>query len=468
MAVTRVPIYPVPGILNTIPTLSEYSKKFHKALQAEAYNRLIDFDQLKIANVPWVDVRSYGAKVNGITIDTVAVQAAINSLTSGGTVLFPRGTCLTGGLTLLSNVRLMGMGWGSIIKLKNAGEAHLIYALNKTGISISNLTLDGNKANQAGGFASLYFEGVTDSYIDDVFIQNGSYSNITLKNCARVIITTFLSKNPANVGAYFTGTTDSQIIGMHSVKDTGGISGHHGVLLYSGSTDNQLMGIICRHTALSDGVTFHTGCHRNKLSQGLFIGCVNGVSIGANYFQVDGVYADNARATADYESGIEIVGSSKGTVSNCILRNNYGAGLYVHSASNDNVFEKIIAELNGWSGFLVDASLRNKFAACKAIENEGRGYYFTTGAHYNGLTGSDALNNSNTGAVPGVEIASSNYCKVTGGIFTDDQTPKTQTYGIQETGTSNYSQIHGVNAAGNLTGSILLTGVNSVETDNMV
>jgi len=55
-----------------------------------------------------ISVRDFGAKGDGITLDTGAIQAAIDACTQlgGGTVFLPPGNYLTGTITLKDNVTL--------------------------------------------------------------------------------------------------------------------------------------------------------------------------------------------------------------------------------------------------------------------------------------------------------------------------------------------------------------------------
>jgi hypothetical protein len=76
----------------------------------------------------WYSVKDYGARGDGVTDDTAAIQAAINaaSAAGGGLVYVPTGTYMVTQLTLngTTNVTIMGCGVGSTIKWSfNAGAA---------------------------------------------------------------------------------------------------------------------------------------------------------------------------------------------------------------------------------------------------------------------------------------------------------------------------------------------------------
>jgi hypothetical protein len=111
------------------------------------------------------DVRASGAVGDGIADDTAAIQAAIDAAgAAGGTVAFPPGIFSTRTLTLHSRVHLVGAGIeATVLKLRAGTDGDLIRthrfaALTGTGDiggiynwSIRDLTLDGNRARNAGG-----------------------------------------------------------------------------------------------------------------------------------------------------------------------------------------------------------------------------------------------------------------------------------------------------------------------------
>lgn len=162
---------------NAVPTLAQ--------LALTTGSTLVGFRQLGTGAVTrttqskmqdMVSVKDFGAVGNGVTDDTAAINAAITAINAlgGGTVFFPEGTYLVGdaggnvAISLLSNVTLNGDGINvTIIKLKNSGNAHVINAASASNVSITNLTVDGNRANQ-----SLSVHCIRGSSVDGYFIEN--------------------------------------------------------------------------------------------------------------------------------------------------------------------------------------------------------------------------------------------------------------------------------------------------------
>src|SRR5579863_247393 len=96
------------------------------------------------------DVTSYGAKGDGQTNDTAAVQKAIDACTQagGGVVYLPPGNFLTGTIFLKNNVTLhLSPGatlWGSR-NIADYSTNHLIFAENAENIAIEgDGTINGN------------------------------------------------------------------------------------------------------------------------------------------------------------------------------------------------------------------------------------------------------------------------------------------------------------------------------------
>jgi polygalacturonase len=81
------------------------------------------------------NVRAYGAKGDGQTLDTAAIQSAIDACTGdgGGTVVVPAGTFLTGTVEIKSNVTLRIAASGTILGSGRGSDYHAVDAIPLSG-----------------------------------------------------------------------------------------------------------------------------------------------------------------------------------------------------------------------------------------------------------------------------------------------------------------------------------------------
>lgn len=93
----------------------------------------IDFSRAVLPPAPVFDVKSYGAIGDGVSLDTLAIQEAVNAAAKvGGTVLLQNGTFLTGEIALQSNITF----WIDRTAVLFGSQDHALYPLHTPGISL--------------------------------------------------------------------------------------------------------------------------------------------------------------------------------------------------------------------------------------------------------------------------------------------------------------------------------------------
>lgn len=144
----------------------------------------------------FVSVKRFGAKGDGSADDTAAIQAAINSLSAGGTVYFPNGTYLVSAdLTVPSGITLKGDTASVVERMPNALTTYYIFrVLESSNVHFENLFINGEREKHEGtagewgmgiGFEAAENCSVRNCTISDCWgdgIYIGSHGSVGCKN----------------------------------------------------------------------------------------------------------------------------------------------------------------------------------------------------------------------------------------------------------------------------------------------
>lgn len=124
----------------------------------------------------WVSVKDFGAVGDGLTDDTSAIQAAINSAAANPMIFVPPGSYLVGGLTISQPLTLFGAGWNAskFVAKSGIGDSNMLYASGVSGIVVSGLGFNMRNDEIAGTRATAYIENIA------CFI---SCKNVVIRRC---------------------------------------------------------------------------------------------------------------------------------------------------------------------------------------------------------------------------------------------------------------------------------------------
>lgn len=120
-------------------------------------------------NLLFENIVNHGAVGDGTTDDTAALVAA---LFTGLPVFIPTGTFVINGIQPATTATIFGSGPLSILKVKDASNAAGLYMNNSAGVTLQNLSIDGNKANQTGTSAHGVFVSNSSVLLQNVYIYN--------------------------------------------------------------------------------------------------------------------------------------------------------------------------------------------------------------------------------------------------------------------------------------------------------
>lgn len=299
----------------------------------------IESGALSALREAWVNVKdpTYGATGDGIADDTAEIQAAINAVSAlgGGTVLIPEGTYLVSTtLSVPSNVTIQGLGPASIIKTADSANVSTItLAASSSNITLADLRIDGNRANQSSSVHCVTLTGATTNLvIENCDIGSARGHNLHLNGQANGHLTACRVANSyirdSGLSALYVRGTDGFTLTNNRIASWGQVTAATpGITLNAGFvtctnlaiTGNSFKNTVGTQFAIESTGSLSTPCDGLTVSGNTFDGGALDASGISGYFYRSS-FTGNAHMNGggNWRSGYEIVGEDITVTGNTI------------------------------------------------------------------------------------------------------------------------------------------------------
>ena len=319
--------------------------------KADTLNRLVlvehnnDGTHKKLTSItdPWIDVRAFGAKGDGVADDTAAIQAAFDSIAASGgvrSVYFPPGTFLVSSEINInkSDIRVFGEGDGSIIRVRDGTDLSggVLYVNGGTNnVTIEDLTIDGNSDNNST---------TTDNGIFAVDTDYLTIRRVTVKNTPKTGIDLYAATAPHR----FFNISHNLLknIGWRGIDISYGergivkgnqiyYTGSHGITVEPGDTPAT---DFSRYIIISNNIIDRSVSPTTVLTGQTESGFLIGIGEASKHIVIDGNICFDNRTAGD--DGIGLGGSSTNKHRGIVISNNvvsYAGGFGIDSTNNSIV-----------------------------------------------------------------------------------------------------------------------------------
>jgi hypothetical protein len=201
-----------------------------------------------------VNVLSHGAKGDGVTDDTGAIQNVLNTYAGKAIILVPNAgnAYMVSGLTLPSGTDLLL--YGTILLLANSPAA-AVAVNNASSVTIrGNGIIDGNKAAQAthpGGMAGLSVYGANNVKVSGITLQNAYNWNLNVVGSStKVLVAGVTMLGGGNANEFAQGSSDCWL--TNCVIDGTGMA-DYAFCFYGGVTNSGAIGNTVKNAGATTG-----------------------------------------------------------------------------------------------------------------------------------------------------------------------------------------------------------------------
>lgn len=266
-------------------------------------------------------VKQYGAKGDGITDDTNAIQNLLDTLENGESIYFPKGIYLVRGLAIhdVEKFRMFGDGWGSQLKLMDGSDSNVLNIINSPRFILENISVNGNRDNQTNAHGGVYIERSEFSIISKAeicFCKNyglrlTGVTNETWEGTDEINIDNCYIHQNDGSGLEINDTHDHSVSACNIEFNEG-----HGIHLTDCSCLNILDSIIVSNDKI--GIHAQNSSRLNINANQVCLNGENGIKCigGKQYNITNNVFHSNGRLDNGYfESGILVAYTSKVIVS---------------------------------------------------------------------------------------------------------------------------------------------------------
>jgi nitrous oxidase accessory protein NosD len=184
---------------------------------------------------PVVSVAEFGARGDGLTPDTDAIQAAVDALAPGGTLRFPAGTYLieTNKAVRLKDDVHLDLGSATLVGPNVSGvQNRMLEVQGARNVVISGGTLVGSRSGSPGLGLGLFASDAQDLLVEDVHLRDFFLDGILLtgnQGCRRVTVRRCVSENNRRTGMAIVHASDvtvedSRFEGSHGQSPQAGVN----------------------------------------------------------------------------------------------------------------------------------------------------------------------------------------------------------------------------------------------------